>query len=91
MSSGVDKKACLRSDVNPVLKLDMYWQYNMANGLDQVCTLINLGHKVHSYCKKLWLHRLSQDHPLTGKEMLATNSNKDQSLHPTRKPHWKYC
>lgn len=42
MSSGVDKKACFRSDVNPVLKLDMHWQYNMANGLDQVCTLINL-------------------------------------------------
>jgi hypothetical protein len=43
MSSGVDKKACFRSDVNPALKLDMNWQYNMANGLDQVCTLINLG------------------------------------------------
>jgi hypothetical protein len=32
--------------------------------------------KVHSYYEKLWLHRLSEDHPLTEKEMLATTTTK---------------
>jgi hypothetical protein len=33
-------------------------------------------HKVHSYYEKLWLHRFSQDHLLTEKEMLATKATK---------------